>query len=110
MPLTKRQFELGLDEEGESLMRQVYDLLASHQELAYSLQELEDAFLGQAIPPGPKVGRFRRAVEVLVEIGAVDQREVAGVDYHAFLQDFDTNTWKSVKLPFPPFSPHPPVS
>ena len=63
MPLTKRQFELGVDEEGENLMRQVYDLLAIHPELAYSLQELEEAFLDQATPPGPKLGRFRRAVE-----------------------------------------------
>ena len=102
MPLTKRQFELGVGEEGESLMRQVYELLAGHPELAYSLQELEETFLGQANPPGPKVGSFRRAVEVLVEIGAVDQREIAGIDYYALLREFDTNTWKSVKLLIPP--------
>ena len=110
MPLTKRQFDLGVDEEGESLMRRVYDLLAAHPELAYSLEEFEEAFLGQVNLPGPKLGKFRRAVEVLVEIGAVDQREVAGVGYYAILQEFDTNTWKSVKLQFPPPPPPSPIS
>jgi hypothetical protein len=36
MPLSKRQFELGVDEEGENLMIQVYDLLAANPDLAYS--------------------------------------------------------------------------
>lgn len=99
MPLTKRQFELRIDEEGENLMRQVYELLAVHPELAFSRQELEEAVLGAPIPV-TKLGKFRRALKVLLGIGAVDQREVAGTDYYAFLQEFDTNTWVSKKVPF----------
>ena len=112
MPLTKRQFELGVDEEGENIMRQVYELLAAHSGLAYSLQEIHVAILGQ---PSANYGlrmqttaKVRTVVKVLVGIGAVDQREVADTEYYAFLQKFDTGTWMSAKHSFPP--PPPPRS
>jgi hypothetical protein len=106
MPLTKRQFELGVDEEGETMMRQVYELLAAHSELAYSLQEIQGAILGQN--SFDTSGKVQRAVKALVGIGAVDQREVGERDYFAFLQVFDTGTWMSAKHSFalpPPFPP-----
>jgi hypothetical protein len=108
MPLTKRQFELGVDEEGETIMRQVYELLAAHSELAYSLQEIQGAILPKDSFPnfGPQqAGKVQRAVRVLVGIGAVDVREVGDRDYFAFLQKFDTGTWMSAKHSFPPH-PH----
>lgn len=110
MPLTKRQFELGVDEEGENIMRQVYELLAAHSELAYSLQEIQDAILGQGFSPLrmktlDMPGKVQRAVQVLVGLGAVDQREVGAADYFGFLQKFDTGTWMSAKHSLPPPSP-----
>ena len=99
MPLTKRQFELGIDTEGENLIRQVYDLLAAHAELAYSLKELESAVLGHPTPV-TKLGKFRQSVEVLVGIGAVEQRDVGDTDYYAILHEFDTGTWLSKRVPF----------
>ena len=41
MPLTKRQFELGVDKEGEGIMRRVYELLSESKELAYSQDEIQ---------------------------------------------------------------------
>ena len=111
MPLTKRQFELGVDEEGENMMRQVYELLTAHSELAYSLQEIQGAILPKDSFPkfGPQqAGKVERAVKALVGIGAVDQREVGSTDYFAFLQKFDTGTWMSAKHSFP--RPPPPRS
>ncbi len=111
MPLTKRQFELRVDEEGETWMRQIYDLLAEHRDLAYSTEELRETFLGDEpdmfkVEPDlaeeytQKERKLNRVLDVLVGIGAVDQRDVAGTDYYAFLQEFDTNTWVSKKLSF----------
>ena len=97
MPLTKRQFEMGVDEEGERWMRQVYDLLAEHRELAYSAEELRRTVMGD-LHVVTQTGKFKRALEVLVGIGAVDQREVDGTEYYAFWREFDTNTWKSLRL------------
>ena len=98
MPLTKRQFELGLDHEGESLMRQVYELLVAHPELAYSQKEIQQEVLAQPTQVSI-LGKFRRAVDALVGIGAVDLRKVGRTNYYAILQEFDTGTWKSLKLP-----------
>ena len=113
MPLTKRQFELRVDEEGESWMRQIYDLLAEHRDLAYSAEEIRETLLGPTssatgtAPGFPSFSdaadaqqRVNRVLDVLVGIGAVDQRDVAGTDYYAFLREFDTNTWISRRVEF----------
>ena len=94
MPLSKRQFELGIDEEGEQYMRQIYRLLADNRELAYSFDELESGAIGAA---STQPSKFIRAVEVLAEIGAMDVREVDLIDYYAFRQEFDAGTWYSAK-------------
>ena len=98
MPLTKRQFELGVDEDGENLMRQVYELLAANPDLAYSHKELQKAVLGTPTPV-TRLGKFKQAVEALIGIGAVDVRKVARTNYYAYLREFDIGTWKSVRLP-----------
>ena len=101
MPLTRRQFELGIDEESESWMRLVYELLENHRHLAYSAEELREAILGQATDAF-KAEKFGRAVDVLAQISAVDKRWLDDIEYYAYLQEFDTGTWKSAKLSPPP--------
>ena len=104
MPLTKRQFELGIDEESEALMREIYGLLAANHGLAYSIRELRESVIGSPLPVS-RSSKFKRAVEALVGIGAVDLRKVAKTDYYAFLQEFDTGTWYSAKhTPTSPYS------
>ncbi len=93
MPLTKRQFELGIDSEAEDWMRQAYRLLIEHRDLAYSAHELEQAILGIE-ESFDKVNKLNRALDVLAEIGAVDKGEVEGTEYYAFRVEFDTSTWE----------------
>ena len=90
MPLTKRQFELGVDEEVENYMREIYTLLDHHKELAYSYPELLQNDAGRP----PDETKFERALEVLIEIGAVDKRDVTDTDYYAFARTVNTNSWK----------------
>ena len=93
MPLTKRQFELGVNDEGEQLMRQIYELLAEKRDLAYSVAELEEAVLGTSVP-ATKLEIFRASVDALTAISAVEKRWVGQTDYYAFLREFDSSTWK----------------
>jgi len=93
MPLTKRQFQLRIDEEMENWMRLVYHLLAGHRELAYSYDELQSTVLHRPASP-PVESKFKRAVDTLVGIGALDKRDVNGTDYYAFLTTFDTQSWE----------------
>ena len=105
MPLTRRQFELGINEEAEDWMRQAYQSLEQHRDLAYSAKELAEDILGDAAASYNKSNKLERALDVLAEIGAVDKGKVDGTDYYAYLQDFDTGTWKSAKLTPPPPTP-----
>ncbi len=93
IPLSERQFELGIDQEMENWMRQVYELLAEHRELAYSQGELQQAVLDKPTPV-TKLQKFGRALDVLAEVRAVEKRWVGDTDYYAFLQELDTNTWE----------------
>ena len=99
MPLTKRQFELGVDEEGEEFMRQIYQLLSGHPELAYSQDEIQDEIRAQ--DSSVDEIKVERALDVLVGIGAVEKRQFDSTDYvtdyFAFLQEFDTGTWMFAK-------------
>ena len=107
MPLSRRQFDLGVNDEGERLMREAYEMLADRRDLAYSREEIREALLGRdlrsvAVDTISKHSlnddeHLRRALAVLVGIGALEQREVRGTPYYAFLQEFDTGTWLSAK-------------
>ena len=93
MPLSKRQFELGIDSEAEDWMRQAYQFLARHPDLAYSSGELAEAILGTEAS-SEKSGKLDHALDVLAEIGAFDKAKVRGTDYYAFREGFDTSTWE----------------
>ncbi len=93
MPIPKRQLELGIDSEAEDWMRQAYQLLAEHRDLAYSSGELEEAFLGTEASSG-RSDKLNHALDVLAEIGAFDKANVRGKDYYAFREEIDTTTWE----------------
>ena len=93
MPLSKRQFELGIDDEGEEWMRQAFRLLAEHRDLAYSTGELEELILGAEVPYRNSQ-KFSHILDILAEIGAVDKGEVDQTEYYVFSYDVDTKTWE----------------
>lgn len=99
MPLTRRQFELGIDEEIEAWMQQVYHLLANIRDLAYSELELRQNILGEGgrvahVTQGERKAKFQRALDVLVFVEAIERRQVDGSDYYAFAREFDTSSWE----------------
>ena len=96
MPLSKRQFELGIDEEGEEWMRQAYHLLAEHRDLAYSTEELQETILGAGVSAATKSPKFAQVLDVLAEIGAVDKGKVDRTNYYIVGYEFNTDTWERV--------------
>jgi hypothetical protein len=93
MPIPRRQLELGIDSEAEDWMRQAYQLLAGHPDLAYSSGELEEVILGTEASSA-RSGKLNHALDVLAEIGAFDKANVRGTDYYAFREKIDTDTWE----------------
>ena len=96
MPITKRQFDLGIDEDIQSWMQKIYALLSTDRELAYSFQEIQEALLHDAFQV-QTLERLNRALDVLVEIGAIDKRSVDDTGYFAFGSEFDTSSWVPTK-------------
>ena len=92
MPISKRQFELGIDEDIQVWMRKVYEMLSHDRESAYSYEELVDSFLGDTFSSRQR-DYFRRALEVLVEVGAVVMRWVTDTDYYAFRREVNAESW-----------------
>lgn len=93
MPLSRRQFELGVDPEAEDWMGQVYGHLEGHRDSAYSYDEVRKAIRGGSLPQA-ELNKFNSALDVLVRIGAVNKAEVDGKDYYAYYQEMDTKSWK----------------
>ncbi|MBM3941840.1 MAG: hypothetical protein FJ316_02735 [SAR202 cluster bacterium] len=93
MPLTKRQFELRIDDEVESLMRSIYEQVGRHRELAYSQYELEEILVGEHVSSHQR-RKIQQALEALTRISALDKRDIGGTDYYAFLQGFNTDSWE----------------
>ncbi len=91
MPLTKRQFELGVYDETEGLMCLLYDLLSQNRHLAYSEGELLEMHNGKS---EGRTGQIRRALDALTNAGAVQSREIDGTLYYAFYREVDQATWE----------------
>ena len=89
MPLYRQLFELRISPEGERTMRRAYHFLAENREMAYSLEDLA----GELGAPA----ELEVALLALGRIMAIESREIRGVEYFAWLQEFDTGTWLSIR-------------
>ena len=93
MPITKRQFELGIDDQIDALMRRVYEWLVGHSESAFSTTELEHAVFGQSVS-SKQYDALRAALDTLSRIKAIEKRTVGREDYYAFSSKFEVENWK----------------
>lgn len=89
MPLSRRLFDLGVSLECEQTMRLAYQFLAEQRELAYSWEELADGV--------ERPEELWDALLALVRIMAISRREINGIEYFAWLQEFDVGTWLSTR-------------
>ncbi len=96
MPISRLQFEMGIDDHIEGLMVAVYDLLESDPDAAYAEAELYERFAANT--PGSYIDTsyLDVALQKVVEIGAVEARSVANATYYAFSQAVDKATWQLV--------------
>ena len=93
MPISRLQFEMGIDDGIEALMVSVYDLLESNPDAAYSEEELYRRFTANA--PGSYIdtSHLDIALQKVVGLGCVEARAVANATYYAFLCEIDKETW-----------------
>lgn len=96
MPINKREFQLGIDKQTKEFMENIYSLLESKRDLAFSTSELVEEVHTNIIDP-----RFAKALAVLVEINAVQKRRIGDLSYYAFSEEFNKDTWtQTEEVPF----------
>ena len=88
MPITGKQFELGIDSVMEGWMRRIHQFLTSHKEEAFTVVELAKELNGmpqkyQQLGELAVDEAFKVALDKLVEIGAVDSRIIRRERYYA---------------------------
>ena len=84
MPITRRQFDLGIDKAVEQCMVRIHEFLSKSKNQAFSKGEIFSAISGE-VP----LKKFDRALEKLAEIRAVDVRYVKNESYYAYLENLD---------------------
>lgn len=93
MPITRKQFDLGIDHLIERWMLKIHELLSQHRDKAYSEEELKAALSYLPIAEGTiaELAHVKRrhpaeaALEKLVELGAIEARIVESKTYYAYL-------------------------
>lgn len=91
MPVTRRQFELEIYDEMESIKLMIYLILSLQRHLAYSETELLEICKGN---DGSRKEQVLQALKELANTEAVEVRELGGEDYYAFNREVDTDTWE----------------
>lgn len=95
MPITRKQFELGIDQLVERWMLKIHELLSQKRDEAFSADELKAASSYLPIAEGMtgELALIKRrhpaeaALEKLVELGAIEARVVESKTYYAYLAD-----------------------
>lgn len=97
MPLTRKQFELGINSDVEAAMRRIHSYLSEHKDQAFTKEEIALAlgvsFLGSAPQSGEgrekyweRVKHYRDfevALEKLIELRVVEGAEISATTYYA---------------------------
>lgn len=84
MPITRKQFDLGITEDIEEWMRGIHEYLAENQTTAFSTDELGEYFEADDDLTGARWRNFRIALMKLAELGAVEKRSIGGTDYYTY--------------------------
>jgi hypothetical protein len=94
MPISRRQFELGITPQVEEWMEKLYDFLAERKNQAYSEKELAKSL--EAPSSVTETGLISYALKILITTYALDSKVVEGETYYAFQQFVEKGTWRTL--------------
>ena len=81
MPISRKQFDAGIDDHIEASMRNVHRFLKENRDQAFTAAELAEWLLGNSRPLDES---FRSGLQKLAELGAVQVHRIANQNYYAF--------------------------
>ena len=84
MPITREEFELGMDAEREWI-RLIHGFLTEHKDEAFTSRELWEGMVAEKSVPFHAMGHpIDGPLERLVEMGAAQRRRFRGEDYYLY--------------------------
>ena len=98
MPISRRQFDLGIDKETDDWITKIHQFLSEHKDEAYSEDEIRVklnlksskyryTFSSENI--GDSKTHFKIAIDTLVESGAIGKKEIQGINYYIYIKPID---------------------
>ncbi len=84
MPIPRRLFDLGINEEIEKWMRKIDVFLSARKEEAFYRDELWKLIYGKPSWTTSEKVAFDVALEKLLEVGKLEKRSIQGVDYYGY--------------------------
>ena len=97
MSITKRQFELGINDSIQRWMEDVYSFLKANPNEAFSTEEIGKQW-EEIAHSGTERGHFTHALEALIRVRAAESRFVGSELYYAFGDEVDTESWVSTTV------------
>ena len=92
MPITRRQFELGINDDIEEWMREAHAFFSMRRDEAFSTGEIAQNLEADSKAGGTR--DLRRGLEALERVLAIQKRVVRGKTYYAFWHEMNPETWE----------------
>ena len=86
MPITRRQFEWGVDAEIEEWMEKIRAFLAEHKDEAFTMDELWKAIYAKSSWPTSVREAFVEALDKLVIIETAETRIIRDIKYYLYFK------------------------
>ena len=83
MPISRKQFERGIDPQVEELMGKINHFLSGHRDEAFDSSELLEAAMGSSREKD-KLDAFNEALMKLIEMEMVEKKAIGGIDYYSY--------------------------
>jgi len=84
MPITRRQFERGIDAEIEDCMVKVHSLLGQSKDDAFTAEEIYEKLIGEKVETLDYYHPVRLALDALVRENKADQKSIRGTYYYCY--------------------------
>ena len=83
MPITRQEFESGVESPSQEYANKILAFLASHLDEAFTLEEVQIG-IGASLTFADEANRALSALNVLLERGLIAARIVGGIRYYAY--------------------------
>ena len=83
MPITRKQFELGIDEDIEEWMKKIHEFLSEKNDQAFNISEVLEQF---EVREASEKHKVELALDKLVEMRSIGERMIKYTTYYSYTE------------------------